>query len=284
MAREDDGDDVHPEGERVAPAYRAPALEKGLDVLELLAVSSEPLGQTQIAQHLGRSVQEVYRVVLSLERRGYVVRVPPSEGFQLSTRLYDLAVHHPPIRRVTEVAQPILHRLALEVDQALTLAVLDGAFIRIVAQVDNPAPIGFRVRLGALSSVATTASGRTLLAFQTPAMQAWVLARVRSETGEGIDAGRLLRRVHEIRRQGYEMVSGETLKGITDVSFPILRGQGDAVSALTMPFLDWVANKTGCDEASRKLFRAAAEISAAVGGVLRAPSFPLVQRRWRTAS
>ena len=284
MRREEDGEDALSEGERSPPAYRAPALEKGLDVLELLAVSAEPLGQTQIAQQLGRSVQEVYRVVLSLERRGYVVRVPPSDGFQLSTRLYDLAVNHPPIRRVVEIAQPILHRLALDVDQALTLAVLDGAFIRVVAQVDNPAPIGFRVRLGARSPVATTASGRTLLAFQSPAMQEWVLERVRGEAGEGVDAGRLLRRIREIRRHGYEMVSGETLKGITDVSFPILSGQGEAVGALTMPFLDWVATRTGCDAAARKLHGAAAEISAAVGGTLPNPSFPLTQRRWQAAS
>lgn len=58
------------------PGYAVPALEKGLDVLELLATLSAPITPSQIAQRLGRSLQEVYRMVLALERRGYLVRPP----------------------------------------------------------------------------------------------------------------------------------------------------------------------------------------------------------------
>ena len=67
-------------------AYLAPALEKGLDVLELLARQSEGLTQSQIAQQLSRSLQEVYRMVVSLERRGYIRRGPQDEAFRLSMK------------------------------------------------------------------------------------------------------------------------------------------------------------------------------------------------------
>ena len=50
---------AEPEG----PAYAAPALEKGLDILEMLCRSEQPLSQTQIAQELGRSVGEIYRML-----------------------------------------------------------------------------------------------------------------------------------------------------------------------------------------------------------------------------
>ncbi len=41
--------------------YTAPALEKGLDILELLAVSPIGLSQAEIATKLKRSVNEIYR-------------------------------------------------------------------------------------------------------------------------------------------------------------------------------------------------------------------------------
>src|SRR5690625_6410198 len=52
--------------------YRAPALEKGLDVLELLASHGGPLTTSQMATLLGRSVSELFRMVLALEYRGYI--------------------------------------------------------------------------------------------------------------------------------------------------------------------------------------------------------------------
>ena len=63
-AVEDDEDD----------RYRAPALDKGLDILELLAGIDGGLTQAEIAKRLGRSPNEFYRMLDRLVRRGYVTR------------------------------------------------------------------------------------------------------------------------------------------------------------------------------------------------------------------
>ena len=55
-----------------AVKYSAPALEKGLDILELLSRRSQSLTLSQIAAALGRSVNELFRMVQVLEARGYV--------------------------------------------------------------------------------------------------------------------------------------------------------------------------------------------------------------------
>jgi len=51
-------------------SYRAPALDKGLDIVELLAVSTVGLTQAQIASHLKKSVNEIYRMLNTLKERG----------------------------------------------------------------------------------------------------------------------------------------------------------------------------------------------------------------------
>ena len=236
-------------------AYRAPALEKGLDILELLANQSGGLTLSQIAQSLERSVQEVYRVVVSLERRGYVARRPPSDAFFLSMKLFDLACNYPPIRQLLDAAQPILQTLATRINEAVILSVLDGLMTRVVAVADNPAPIGFRVRLGTQSRLLTTASGRTLLAFQNERRRAGLLeVLVQDYRAGGGDPAPLVARIDRIAQRGYEVVADETLRGITDVSFPILDGSGTSQAALTMPFVLWVTNQVRLADASRHLY------------------------------
>src|SRR5690606_1494161 len=86
--------------------HGAPALEKGLDVLELLAGLTRGVTQSEIAQLLGRSLQEVYRVVMVLERRGFIQRRPGEDGYFLSHRLHAMANQYPPLRRLIDAAMP----------------------------------------------------------------------------------------------------------------------------------------------------------------------------------
>ena len=53
--------------------YSAPALSKGLDILELLATQPAGLKKTEIAAELGRTVNELYRMLAVLESRGFVM-------------------------------------------------------------------------------------------------------------------------------------------------------------------------------------------------------------------
>lgn len=256
------------------PAYSAPALEKGLDVLELLASLSEGVTPSQIAQQLGRSLQEVYRVVVALERRGYIQRPPGEESLVLSTKLHDLSYRYPPMRRLIDVARPVINRASIEAYQAFHLAVLDGLSIRVVAQVDSPAPLGFRLRVGTQNPAIRTASGRLLIAYQSPSMQEWLFEAI-GQTAPKSEVDWLKKRVDVVRSVGYEMIVGEALKGITDISFPILDAEGHAPAVITMPFLASATEKVPMEDATRILYEAAASITTLFGGHLAEPRFPL---------
>src|SRR5918912_2398166 len=86
----------------------APALEKGLDLLEALAAEPGGLAQKALAQRVGRSVSEIFRMLGVLERRGYIVRDPMTGHYSLTLRLFELANRHPPTRRPQTAALPIM--------------------------------------------------------------------------------------------------------------------------------------------------------------------------------
>jgi DNA-binding IclR family transcriptional regulator len=254
------------------PAYTAPALEKGLDVLELLATLSVPVTPSQIAQRLGRSLQEVYRVVLALERRGYIVKPPGEEALVLSTQLFGLATLFPPFRRVVDAAQPIMNALALETSQAIHMAVLDGINQRIIAQVDSPAAIAIRLRVGAASPAVRGTSGRTMVAFQSRPVQDWIIEQA-AGTMPAADMARYRKRIADIAARGYEQIDGEVVTGVTDLSFPILNASGVSLAALTMPFLASHQVIVPFEEAAAMHFRAARHITQLMGGDLPEPGF-----------
>ena len=260
-----------PDREPAASTYRAPALEKGLDILELLATQADGLTLSQIAQRLARSVQEVYRVVLSLERRGYVRR-GEDDSFQLSMKLFDLAANHLPVKRLLQSALPLLDRLARQVEQVVVVSVREGHETRVVLVADNPAPIGFRVRVGTQRPVFKTASGRVLLAFQPDSYRQKLVQELAGSISQNNkEAQRHIASIEIIRRRGYEFVSGETLGGITDISYPVLDANGVAHAALTMPYLVWVENNVQLIDAARQLYQCAASLSEEIGGHLPQP-------------
>ena len=122
--------------------YSAPALDKALDILELLADEATGLTQTEIADRVGRNVSQIYRVLATLERRGYLTRDDRSGRYVLSMALFDLAHRHPPLRGLVQLAAGPMRALADAVRQSCNLSIDDAGAVRIVAQAESPADFG----------------------------------------------------------------------------------------------------------------------------------------------
>src|SRR6201996_6432344 len=131
------------DGER----YRAPALDKGLDILELLAATEEGMSQAEIAKALDRTPNEIYRMLDRLTRRHYVVRTN-ADRYELTLKLFTLVHQHAPIRRLIPLAMPELRDFARMAQQACHLAIYDRGSVVIIAQVDSPGYWGFAIRVG----------------------------------------------------------------------------------------------------------------------------------------
>ena len=128
--------------------YRAPALEKGLDVLELLASHGAPMTPSQISAALDRSMSELFRMIQVLEYKGYIVPAETGEGYELSNKLFTLGMARAPIRSLLEAALPLMRELSRAVRQSCHLAVASNEQMVVVARVENEGYLGFSVRPG----------------------------------------------------------------------------------------------------------------------------------------
>lgn len=242
--------------------YRAPALEKGLDVLEFLA--GEPHGATaaEVARALGRTRSELFRMINCLEARNYVVR-GQDERFRLTARLFELAHRHPPTKVLLDNALPVMRRLAGKASQSCHLGVLHDGAVLIVAQVDAPGFVSVGVHVGALRDLMTSASGATLLAFQEPEVREFLLQH--NDLPPPLRRA-LEQRLKAVAKRGYEERPSAVIRGIIDVSAPILDHRGLAVAALTSPCVQQSGDFPPLEEVRRLLQQAAAEVTAMIGG------------------
>jgi len=217
--------------------YRAPALDKGLDILELLAGEEEGLSQAEIAKALGRTPNEHYRMLERLVRRGYVAR-SASDRYELTLKLFGLAHFHRPIRRLVSLATPMMRALAARSMQSNHLAVFDRAGVTVIAQMDAPGYWGLAIRVGARVDLFNTGSGHILLAFRSREEREMMIEE--QQEGGQEDGGRpddLEERLAQIRARGYEVMPSLQSAGVYNLSAPVLGGDGAAVAALTCPYI-----------------------------------------------
>jgi DNA-binding IclR family transcriptional regulator len=251
---------------KVASRYTTPALEKGLDILELFA--SEPAGLTKsdVARQLGRTASEVFRMLLCLEDRGYISRSRDNERFRLTLRLFKLAQEHPPTRRLTNEALPIMQQVAHELSQSCHLAVLDRGQVVVIAQVGSPLAYGFYVKTGTIMNVMHSATGQVILAHQTSEVCSQAIQVWRRENNARVPRD-LNRQLARIKEHGYEERKSDEIEGITNITFPVLNERGYALAALTVPYLQRIGDETSPARVKRVLKQGSALLSNAMCGI-----------------
>lgn len=251
--------------------YRAPALDKGLDILELLATQPHGLSRAEIVKEMDRSASEIYRMLERLVARQYVRRNPSGDRYALSLKLFALANMHPPLSRLINQALPIMDDFARKAEQSCHMGVYDRGNVLIAAQLNSPRGWSFSVQRGARVGLLDTASGHLLLAYSDQGSFERMLAEHTPVDGEiPITEAELARTMATIRQQGYlERDSAQTF-GVVDISFPIL-GPGDtALATLTCPYIRSIDRHVGPNqhEVREYLREAAAALSLKQGGQL----------------
>jgi DNA-binding IclR family transcriptional regulator len=228
---------------RADERYAVPALDKGLDVLELLARETAGLSLNEIARALGRTSSELFRMVVALARRGYIEQ-HEGDRYTLTLKLFELAHRHKPIRSLTAAAAPLMLELVHRALQSCHLTVFHAGRVMVVGEVDSPERYAFGMKVGALVGLTDTASGYVLLAFQDDGRRRAMLASHQEVEGElDFDPAQLAKIVRDVARKGYAEVQSRQTRGVTNVAFPIRGSTGHAVAVLNVPYIERIDKK-----------------------------------------
>jgi DNA-binding IclR family transcriptional regulator len=245
-------------------SYQAPALTKGLEVLEYLSERVEAQTVSEIARALGKSRNEIYRMVIVLEQGGYLNR-SDADRFGLTHKLFDLAMRSAPQKNLLQVALPVMQDLSQECFQSCHLMIVSGSDVVVVARIESPDVLGFAVRVGYRLPINEAAAGRVLYALQNETTRvAW-----RGRSGSRKDREQWTSFEHdakEIVSTGFHLSPSRFVDAVTDIAAPITQGSGTtAIAALVMPYIGGRSARLSLTRAATATRDSARQISADLG-------------------
>jgi DNA-binding IclR family transcriptional regulator len=184
-------------------------LERGLHVLATLAQHADGLTVSQVTEETGLHRSITYRLLTSLDRTCFAER-DASSRYRVGPALVTLAGRVRP--RLREVAEPILHQLAVDLNATASLveAIGDAAVATVVAEPPTDGP-RFSYRLGNRDPLDRGAGGLAALASAEP------------HSDDPL-------RVREVREAGYATTYGELNPGAYGAAAPILGMPGTRAS------------------------------------------------------
>ncbi len=241
---------------KARPRELAPALARGIQILELIASSRRTWSLTEIATELGIAKSSVFGLCGTLQAAGLLDR--RSDGtYRLGIKLVDLANARLEDSDLASAFYATLESLGAFHQEAVILSIRDGADIVYVACRNSPLPLGVTFRIGMRLPACCTATGKASLSTLSDDTVRSIYARhklVRLTVNGVATVDDLLKQLAAIRRNGYSVDDGETREHMCSFGAPVFdRGQGPAIGGVAISFF-----KANLDAATR--VRAAAKV------------------------
>lgn len=211
---------------------------RALDLLEAFPKYGPELGLTAIADALGLSKATAYRLLSTLEARGYVERCPDSRKYRLGARTLELGAYFQSQLDIRRLALPFLRRMAAETNEAAFLCIREDDEALCIERVEAQQQVNiFTLRVGGRQPLHCGGAPRALLAgMHNEQLRAYAKRTgLPSFTPYTISTwDELMRDVENTRRQGYVLSQEDVVEGIAAIGAPVHNHTGKVVAAISL--------------------------------------------------
>ncbi len=220
----------------------APALDRGLAILEALDARSVGMTISELSRGIGSPKNSTARLVQTLMARGYVERDEATMIIRLTGKL--LRLGHPRVSRVSlvECALEPMRALRDAVGETVQLGIPIGDEGVIIEQVESTQAVRICAEIGLRFPLHNNAPGKVLLAFQQPkaCVRAALRLKLKRFTRRTITTREALRlECDRVLKQGFGTDWGEADEGIHCVAVPVFERPDHLLAAV------WVSSVAG---------------------------------------
>jgi IclR family transcriptional regulator, KDG regulon repressor len=246
--------------------YTIGAVDRALSLLEIVA-ENPGLGVTEIAGLTGNTKSLVFRLIFTLERRGYVIKDPATRTYTLGYRPMFLAANAHDQIRVLRAADPFLDQLAAQSRETVNLLVRDGEHSVCIATRQPAQPARLYAQLGRRGPLHVGGGPKILLAFAPLDVRERILAGPLQRFNDAtiIDPAMLRPVLERIGRSGANESFGDLDTEAFSFAQAIRDGQGEVVAAVSVAGGRARLTEAKADDHRRLVREMAARISEALG-------------------
>jgi IclR family KDG regulon transcriptional repressor len=244
------------------------ALDRGLEILDILARADRSVGVTELGQMLDVDKSTAYRLVSTLRQRGYVEQDSDSSKYHLGLKTLELSSQLLERLQLNIEAKPFLKEVVRQTNETVHLAVLVDSRAVYVDQEKSNQVITVNTSIGSSAPLYCTATGKVLSAYlhEDAIEQIFAGKELRSYTHRTITLlSELKLHLKQVRQRGYAIDDEEYTEGVRCVAVPIRNHTGEVVATLG---ISGPSTRVSFDRISmlvKQLESAAGEISTRLG-------------------
>lgn len=202
--------------------YLIQSVSHALDVLEELCKSLGEVGVTELSKRLKLHKNNVFRLLATLELRGYVEQNPDTEDYRLGVKALQLGQSYIHQSTLVNRALPIVRALSDQLGETVSFAVLQGGQVQYPISVETKRAVKVSPRVAVSLPAKMSVSGRLLTAQLPDSILAEVLA-----TNTPQDAA-IKNQLNELRSSGVIIDRGAIEADVLCIS-KVVRGYNNVV-------------------------------------------------------
>ena len=240
--------------------YQAPALTRGLEILEILSSNQEPLTLNKIADELNLTTNQVFRLIYVLTNSGYIKKVS-SDKYIIGSKLFSFGMKFITNYSFLDIVLPILKEISFKTKQSCHCSIkVDGKMV-VIAKADSPNSFLFSIRVGYSKDLENSASGKVILAYLNKDELALVMNKIEEKhTKDFLD--NLNDDIQLIKKQVYTISASPYVKGIKDIAVPVIAKMSHiGVFSLVIPYVSIIDNQCTEKQSLKVLQEGASKIS-----------------------
>lgn len=238
------------------------AVERALDVLAAFTPGQHDFLVADLVKRVGLSRPTLYRLLNTLEKKGFVSSSGEPQRFRLGPAVARLAHVWSTTLDISALGRPVMAETWAFTSETVALFVPRGDMRLCVAEMQSPQPISFRRGVGYSEKLVRGASGRAILAFTH--LRDGELERFAA--GTNADLGWVRAQLVLTRERGYAMGHNELIQGAYAVAAPFFDGTGTVAGSLGVFGPDVRLTEARVHEFGVFLRAMAARLSTSLGG------------------
>ncbi|MDB5750028.1 MAG: transcriptional regulator, IclR family [Ramlibacter sp.] len=239
------------------------AVERALDILAAFGPAQHDLLVADLVKRVGLTRPTLYRLLNTLEKRGFVTSSGEPQRFRLGPAVARLAHAWSTTLDLTALARPVMTEAWTFTAETVALFVARGDMRLCVAEMQSPQPISFRRGVGYSEKLVRGASGRAILAF-TPLQPGQLDAFA---AGTNTDLAWLRDQLTITRERGYAMGHNELIQGAYAVAAPFFDTSGTVAGSLGVFGPDVRLTEARVHDFGKVLRTMADHLTVSLGGV-----------------
>ena len=216
--------------------YIIQSVSHALDVLEQFSGEADELGVTELSKRLKLHKNNVFRLLATLESRGYIEQNKATENYRLGIRCLRLGQTYVTQLGLLRQAHPIIESLAHSANETAFVAVLRKASVVPLDAVEASRPVRLTSRVGEALPLHCTAAGKVQLAFISDAdlRQALTEGLPRFTAQTITDQQALQQQLKRIAEAGYSLEMGEHMADVHSIAVPVRDYTRNVVASLAV--------------------------------------------------